>query len=140
MVHRVKKSRKHYGHLKPSDAHTNIPWDQVAVDCTGPWTIHFKTESVELSCLTIIDLSTRWLEIICIHEKTTENTAILFDRSWLCRYPRPTSVLHDAGTEFGQEFVELLSSIGIQEVTTTVKNPRANAILEQVHAVIGDML
>jgi hypothetical protein len=30
--------------------------------------------------------------------------------------------------------------IGIQEVTTTVKNPRANAILERVHGVIGDML
>jgi transposase InsO family protein len=93
-----------------------------------------------LSCPTIIDLSTRWLEIIHIHETTAENTALLFDRSWLCCYPHPTSVIHDAGTEFGQEFAELLSSIGIQEVTTTVKNPCANAILERVHAVIGDML
>jgi hypothetical protein len=124
---RFKKSRKHYSHLKPSDARTDIPWDQVAVDCTGPWTIHFKNESVKLSCLTIIDLSTRWLEFIRIHEKTAENTALLFDRSWLCQYPRPTSVIHDAGTEFGQELSELLSSIGIQEVTTTVRNPRANA-------------
>jgi hypothetical protein len=49
-------------------------------------------------------------------------------------------VIHDAGTEFGREFGDLLSSNGIQEVTTTVKNPRANAILERVHGVIGDML
>jgi hypothetical protein len=34
---RFKKSRKHYGYVKPSDARTNIPWDQVAVDCTAPW-------------------------------------------------------------------------------------------------------
>jgi hypothetical protein len=115
---RFKKSRKHYGHLKLSDSHTNIPWDQVAVDCTGPWTIHFKKESVKLT-------STRWLELVRIHEKTAKNTALLFDRSWLCRYPRPTVVIHDAGTEFGQEFGDLLSSYGIQEVTTTVKNPHA---------------
>jgi hypothetical protein len=95
---------------------------------------------VILSCLTIIDLSTRWLAIIRIHEKTAEHTALLFDRSWLCRYPRPTSVIHDAGTKFGQELTKLLSSIGIQEVTSTVNNPCANAILERVHAVIGDML
>jgi hypothetical protein len=107
---RFKKSRKHYGHLKPSDSCTNIPWDQVAVDCTGPWAIHFKNESVKLTCLTIIDLSTRWLELIRIHEKTAENTALLFDRSWLCRYPRPTAVIHDAGTEFGQEFGDVRDS------------------------------
>jgi hypothetical protein len=93
---RFKKSRKHYGHLKPSDPRTNTPWDQVAVDCTGPWTIHIKNESVKLTCLTIIDLSTRWLELVRFHEKTAENTALLFDHSWLCRYPRPTAVIHVA--------------------------------------------
>jgi hypothetical protein len=69
-------------------------------------------------------------------KKTAENTALLFDRSWLCRYPRPMPVIHDTGTEFGQEF----ASIEIQEVTTMVQNPRANAKLERVHEVIGDML
>jgi hypothetical protein len=56
---RFKKSREHYGHLKPSGPRTNIPWDQVAVDYTGPWTINFKNKSVKLTCLTIIDLSTQ---------------------------------------------------------------------------------
>jgi hypothetical protein len=42
--------------------------------------------------------------------------------------------------EFGQEFSDLLSSYRIHKVTTTPKNPRANAILERVHGVIGDML
>jgi transposase InsO family protein len=137
---RFKKARKHYGHLTRADSHTLVPWDQVAVDLIGPWTIATKNKTVKLTCLTTIDLATRWIEIQRVHVKTAENVALLFDRAWLPRYPRPTTVIHDAGTEFGQEFSDLLSSYGIHEVTTTVKNPRANAILERVHGVIGDML
>jgi hypothetical protein len=74
-----------------------------------------------------------------VHSKDAENVSLLFDREWLQRYPRPRVVIHDQGTEFSSEFAELLESFGIQEVITTVKNPRANAILERVHMVIGDM-
>lgn len=44
-----------------------------------------------------------------------------------------------SGTEFSKEFAELLKSTGIEEVINTVKNPRANAELEQAHEVMGNM-
>ena len=137
---RFKKNQKHDGHVERADLRTLIPWQQCAIDCTGPWTIKTRKKTVKLTCLTIIDLATRWIEIFRLHEKSAENVALTFDRQWLARYPRPAICIHDAGTEFGSEFTELLISYGIENVTTTVKNPRANAILERVHAVMGDML
>ena len=41
---------------------------------------------------------------------------------------------------FGEEFQELLKSYGIKAKPTTVKNPRANAMIEQIHLTMGDML
>jgi hypothetical protein len=138
---KFKKARKHYGHLNKADERTLVPWHTAAVDLTGPWTIRDKHgKEHKLLCLTVIDLATRWIEIVRVHEKTAENVALLFDRVWLSRYPRPMDVIHDAGTEFSSEFSALLSSYGINAVPTTVKNPRANAILERVHGVMGDML
>jgi len=48
-------------------------------------------------------------------------------------------VVCGSGTEFSKEFAELLKSTGIEEVINTVKNPRANAVLEQAHEVMGSM-
>lgn len=140
LCQRFKKNQKQYGLLPAADARTLVPWDQVAVDLIGPWTIKAKNRTVQLTAMTIIDLATRWIEIVRVHSKDSENVALLFDRWWINRYPRPTKVIHDSGTEFSGEFRELLESTGIEDVTTTVKNPRANAILERVHDVIGNML
>jgi hypothetical protein len=48
--------------------------------------------------------------------------------------------IHDNGTEFSSEFLELLQSYGVKSVPTTVRNPQANAVLERVHPVISNML
>jgi cleavage and polyadenylation specificity factor subunit 1 len=137
---RFKNKKNHYGHLPLADARTDEPWSHVAVDLIGPWAVKAKNCTFELKCLTMIDLATRWIEIVRIHDKSSENIALLFDRVWLSRYPRPLKVIHDQGTEFKSEFTELLDSLGIEDVTTTIKNPRANAILERTHDVIANML
>ena len=64
-----------------------------------------------------------------------------FKKNWLCRYPRPQKVIHNNGNEFmGCEFQELLDSYGIEVKPTTVKNPTANAIVEQIHGILGEQL
>jgi hypothetical protein len=89
LCQRFKKQRKHYGHSKPADYRTEIPWEVVAVDLIGPWTIRAKNREIKLTCLTTIDLATRWrwIEIDRIHQKGSENVSLLFDRTWLSRYP-----------------------------------------------------
>ncbi len=49
-------------------------------------------------------------------------------------------LIYDNGSEFKLHFKYLCESYGITRKPTTVKNPRANGILERVHQVLGQML
>ena len=67
-------------------------------------------------------------------------TVLLVSKTWLSRYPRCQQLIHDNGTEFKLHFEHLCDSYDIKRKPTTVKNPQANKILEQVHQVLGQML
>jgi transposase InsO family protein len=157
-----KKQRKNFGDIPVSDPIVT-PWEVVAVDLTGPWTVptghhvrcvnrggnmtatgivsSVENEPLQLMCLTIIDLATRWLEIVRIKDKEAHTVAKAFDRVWLSRYPRSLRCDHDQGSEFiGFEFQELLDSYGITSSPTTVQNPTANAVLERTHQTMTNML
>ena len=136
-----KMPRKAYGHIPAKEDHQHLPWEAVAVDTIGPYTIRTGKRIYKLACLTIIDMATRWIEIATLSDRTSEGVALTFDRMWLSRYPRPMNVIHDNGKEFvGEEFQELLASYGIGSKVTTVKNPQANGILERAHHVIVNSL
>ncbi len=49
-------------------------------------------------------------------------------------------LMYDNRSEFNLHFKYLCESYGITRKPTTVKNPRANGILEHVHQVLGQML
>jgi transposase InsO family protein len=50
-------------------------------------------------------------------------------------------VVHNNGNEFmGYEFQELLDIYGIKPKPMMVKNPTANAIMEQIHGTLGEQL
>jgi hypothetical protein len=133
-----KQQCKNYGHL-PTKIQRNIePWNEVHVDLIGPWIIPQRpSKSPKLSAkpdvkqplqvlaLTMINPSTNLLELIVVSDKESRTVARAFDRSWLCRYPRPLICLHDKGTEFtGIEFQELLQSYGIKAVIATTANSK----------------
>jgi transposase InsO family protein len=48
--------------------------------------------------------------------------------------------MYNNGSEVKLHFEHLCDSYGIKRKPTTVKNPQANAILERVHQVLGQML
>jgi transposase InsO family protein len=137
---RFKKQKKKYGHLPVRPFRDVEPWEVVAVDLIGPYTVHTANRTLRLLALTIMDMATRWVEIAPIETKNADVVALAFDRTWLARYPRPREVIHDNGTEFSTEFLELLDSYGIQSKCTTVKNPQANSTLERMHQVLGNNL
>ncbi len=47
---------------------------------------------------------------------------------------------NDNGSEFKLHFRSLCNTCGIKRKPTSVENPQANAILEHIHAIIGNML
>ncbi|POM79175.1 Pol protein [Phytophthora palmivora] len=110
------------------------PWFEVAIDPIGPY------GKQKLSAVTMIDTTTRLAEMQAVADAFSDETSYLFDRLWLCRYPRPGRVMYDQGTEFKKEFVELLESYGIAAVPTTTRNPQANSIIERLHRVIRDKM
>jgi hypothetical protein len=139
---------KKYGKIPLPTHHKLAPWEEIHVDLIGPWDIRYNSSSIpgkttveKIQALTIIDKATGWPEFVTIKNKSSQHIALLFDSEWLCRYPRPARVVYDNGTEFtGQEFQDLLDSYGIKAVSTTVRNPKSNGVIERVHLTMGDML
>jgi transposase InsO family protein len=140
---RLKKSAKKYGHLPPKEAES-IPWDRLCIDLIGPYTIVRKNKSKQslvLWALTMIDPVTGWFEMREIKTKQADYIANVLEQAWLSRYPWPTTLVFDRGSEFKAEVTEMLrNDYGIKVKTTTTRNPQANAIIERVHQTIGNMI
>ena len=153
-----KRRKRQYGKLPPKLAET-VPWRSVAVDLIGPYTIKSKDGTIlDFMCLTMIDPATGWFEIVelpnkdctyirkdreiieVIIDKSSATVSQLFNKSWLSRYPRSKNIIYNNGSEFKNHFESLCDSYGLKRKPTTIKNPQANAILERVHAVLGDMM
>ena len=140
-----KKRSKRYGKLVPKRAEA-IPWHTLCIDLIGPYTIGQKVrgkkdKTFELRCLTMIDPATGWFEIVHVPEKRADKIANLIEIHWLSRYPWPTEVVMDRGSEFAAEVRELFKDeYPIRRKLITTRNPQANAIVERVHQVVHNML
>jgi hypothetical protein len=157
-----KRRSQKYGHLPPKTVYT-IPWECLCVDLIGPYTLKGNDNSqINFMALTMIDLASSWFKIAElpvvkqlhqqtvngkelliadeIFNKTSERMAKLENKTWLCRYSRCRHLIYDNGSEFKLHFEYLCKSYGITCKPTTVKNPRANGILERVYQVLGQML
>ena len=129
-----------YGHLPPRDA-LIAPWFKVAVDLIGPWKFTIGPREFSFQALTCIDAVTNLAEIIRINNKTSTHISMIFENNWLARYPRPSRCIHDNDGEFtGMAFLHMLQVNGIKDVTTTVKNPQANAICERFHQSMNNTI
>ncbi len=64
------------------------------------------------------------------------------DKYWFCRYPQPTKIIYDRGSEFiGPSFQELIKDVyQVKAKPTTVRDPQANSVLEHIHQVLANML
>ena len=153
-----KRRKQKYGHV-PQKIADQVPWRKVCVDLIGPYTIKgLDGKIMDFMCLTIIDPATGWFEMVelptiskkvenkgkatfkVVIDKSSAEVARLFNRQWLSRYPRAKYITYDNGSEFKLHFEELCDSFNIKRRPTTVKNPQANAVIERVHGVIGDMM
>ena len=76
-----------------------------------------------------------------IKDKTAINVANVVEQTWLTRYPWPTQIIYDKGTEFMAEFAKMIKDdYGIRKSPASVRNPQANSILERIHQIIGNVI
>ena len=89
----------------------------------------------------MIDPATSWFETREIKTKTASNVANVVEQAWLTRYPWPTQIIFNRGTEFMGEFARMArDDYGLKTKPITTRNPQANAIIERAHQTIGNMI
>ena len=93
------------------------PWKSVCVNLIEPYTIKAKDGTVlDFMCLTMIDPSTGWFEIVelplatvnvkrkgkeiaeIIIDKSSAAVSNLFNKQWLPHYPRAKYITYDNGS------------------------------------------
>jgi len=139
---KTKKTPQQYGHLPEKEAEAT-PWEKLCVDLIGPYHIKNKTNNqiLRLWCVTMIDPATGWFEIRELKDKEAITVANLVEQTWLTRYPWPTELVFDRGTEFMGQFAKMIEEdYGIIRQGTTTRNPQANSIIERIHQTLGNIL
>jgi hypothetical protein len=58
-------------------------------------------------CVTMIDPATGWFEIHQYNDKRSITVANIVEQEWFSRYPWPTQVTYDRGSEFIQDMTSL---------------------------------
>ena len=139
---KAKKTSRHYGQI-PAKTVESKPWEVLHVDLYGPKTIKRSDGTIlKFQVMTMIDPVTGWFEMKSYDDPTPETITNILEVSWLCRYPRPMVIIADRGGEFSGQFFEtnLREEYGIELRLITTANPQANAVVERIHQVIGNML
>jgi transposase InsO family protein len=142
LCQRNKRKDKKFGLIPPKQAEAT-PWDKLCVDLIGPYKIRRKgKKDLVCKCVTMIDPATGWFEIQQIDDKKSVTVANIVEQEWFSRYPWPTQITFDRGSEFiGQDFQKMIKEdYGVKAKPITVRNPQANAIVERVHQVIGNII
>ena len=136
-----KKRAKKYGKLPPKPVPETIPWHTLCIDLIGPYTFGKGKHAFQLRCLTMIDPATGWFEIVQVPEKRADLISNLIETTWLTRYPWPTEVVMDRGSEFAAEVRDMLQNdYPIKRKLITTRNPQANSIVERIHQVVHNMV
>ena len=118
-------------------------WYLVGMDLIGPYKIRRKgKENLVCKCVTMIDPATGWFEIHQYDDKRSITVANIVEQEWFNRYPWPTQVTFDRGSEFiGQDFKGMIQDdYGVKAKPITVRNPQANSVVERIHQVIANMI
>ena len=142
---KAKRGLRGYGKVPLKDVETQ-PWKDVCLDLSGPWTANVRQEDgserqVDFHALTMIDPFTGWPEIVPIYTKEASYIRNLVLQQWLRQYPRPSCMIYDQGGEFDNAWLyTLCKRWRIRPEPITVRNPRANAIVERLHKTMADMI
>ena len=124
-----KKQNLNNGKLLDKEAEA-IPWYRLSVDLIDPYKIMRQghNEPLILKYLTMIDPATTWFEIVQYNYKQEATKKDLVQKTWLCRYLRPTIITYYRGNEFLCHALKnpSLKIYRIKAKGETTENPQAN--------------
>jgi len=91
--------------------------------------------------LKMIDLSTRFMQVEWLRNKTPQEVIAAIDDRWISYFGTMKQLLVDPGSEnSSKEFQEFCEARGIQLLMTAVQAPHSNGICERHGAIVKDTL
>ena len=132
--------RKNKIHIAPVQKVEKIvtPFYKVAIDIIGPMTTTRNSKSK--FALVVIDMATRWLEVVPLREITSERicNALL---SIFSRFGFPNIVLSDNGTQFVSNLTTAFNQmLQITQIFSTRYHPQSNGCVERANQTIKLMI
>ena len=100
-----------------------------SVDVAGPFP---QSEYGNYYIMVMIDLFSKWVELVAIPTKESCETARVFRQYVLCRYGAPAEVMTDWGTEFRGEFQEMLDEAIFDHRRKSRDHPQADGLAERM--------
>ena len=89
----------------------------------------------------MIDPAMGWFDMEQIPNKMATEIADIAEKTWFTRYPLPQRIVFDRGTESMAEFAKICQNdYGLKMKPITTRNPQSNAIIEQIHQTIGNVI
>lgn len=117
---------------------TARPLDRVHVDLTGPLPL---TKAKHRFILVIKDYLTKYVWLIPLKTKTAQEVAEAFVGEFICQCGVPGRVVSDRGNEFVNQLLKNVSKVmGINRISTTPYNPRADGFVENHNKTLKDQL
>ena len=132
------------------------------MDLIGPYTLRGRDKSkMAFMCLTMINPASSWFNIVefpvadhvptepvkkerktkvAYFDKSSFMISHLVNKCWFSRYTHCRNNIYDNGSKFKLNFETLCDSYRIKRKPTSIKNPQANAILEQIQQVVMAMV
>ena len=114
------------------------PFDYLAMDIVGP--VPTSTAGNKY-VLTIIDMATRWIELVPLRTIDAPTVARAFFMEWCCRYGRPKQMLTDQGSNFESKlFAAFCRILSISKKRTTAYRPQTNGRCERANGMMKQMV
>ena len=121
--------------LTPIADTLKAPYEQVAIDLTGPSTI---TRGKVL--LTIIDYYSRFPEAYVLNSGNAHEILVKL-RQTFARYGIPKSMVSDNGSVFkSKEMSDFVKQLGIRHIFTSNYHPQSNGAVERLHSTLKSRL
>ena len=97
-------------------------------DLAGPFP---KTKAGSVYVMVVIEYYSKFLHVIPLPDKRASTTAAAFAQHILARYGSMAELVTDAGTEWSEEFAELLAQALIDHRRTSAGHPQADGLAER---------
>ena len=89
----------------------------------------------------MIKPATGWFEMAQIPNKTASEIADIAKKNWFNGYPLPQRIVFDHGTKFMADFSRMCQNdYVLKRELIKNGNPQFNAIIEQIHQTVGNII